>query len=267
MTSKNTLCGVIGNPIEHSLSPPIHKKFATQLNINCDYQKYLVETEQLETFVKDFFNQGGTGLNVTLPFKQQVLNVVAELSEASQVCQAVNTLSVDQSGKIKGDTTDGEGLLLDLKRLNFDTHNKNILVVGAGGASISVIYALLKNNAKVTLHNRSKDKISSAISQFTKLGKIKAFELSNNNANINKFDGIICATSQFNLSLIEPTISQLAANAFIYDLNYAQRAEECLKYFKNKGFSRLSDGYGMLVGQAAKSFEIWHGVLPKLELD
>lgn len=262
MPNKIKICGVIGNPIAHSLSPQIHQSFANQIPIDLNYQKYLIEQQQLEPFIRDFFQNGGTGLNVTLPFKQQVLKIVDELSDAATICQAINTLSIGNNGNIRGDTTDGAGLILDLKRLHFEFKNKNILVVGAGGASISVIYALLKNHSKVTLHNRNQEKVSTAISQLSDIGQIDAFDEKKNVI----FDGIICATSQFNQVLLEPAISHLHKNAFIYDLNYGVRATETLDYFKQKGFVKCSDGYGMLVGQAAKSFEIWHGVLPALSV-
>lgn len=261
MSDKAKICGVIGNPIKHSLSPQIHQKFAKQFEIDLNYQKYLIVQEQLNSFIREFFRNGGTGLNVTLPYKRLVINLVDTLSDAATVCQAVNTLSISKNGNIRGDTTDGAGLTLDLKRLQFKFKNKKILVVGAGGASISVIYELLKNQSKVTLHNRSQKKISVVISQFSNIGQIDAFD--ENKRVI--FDGLICATSQFNQELLEPAISHLDKNAFIYDLNYGERATETLNYFKQKGFDRYSDGYGMLVGQAAKSFEIWHGVLPSIE--
>lgn len=260
MPSKEKKCGVIGNPIAHSLSPQIHQNFAKQFDLKLDYQKFLVEQNQLDSFVENFFRSGGVGLNVTLPFKQQVLDLVDELSDAAKVCQAVNTLSVDKNGNIQGDTTDGSGLILDLNRLGFKFKNKNILVVGAGGASISIIHALVENQSIVTLHNRSQEKITAVISQFSSLGQIQAFDDNEEP----KFDGLICAISQFNPALLEPVVSHLHKNAFIYDLNYADRAKETLDFFAQKGFEKSADGYGMLIGQAAKSFEIWHGRLPEL---
>lgn len=262
MQFKSIRCGVIGNPIKHSLSPKIHHQFAKQCAIQLDYQKYLLEKDHISTFVKDFFSNGGIGLNVTLPFKQLVLETVDQLSESAKICQSVNTLSIDQIGKIHGDTTDGAGLILDLERLGYLFKNKNILIIGAGGASISVIYALLKNQSNITLHNRTPGKVAQVISQFRDVGDIQSFELNKNN----QFDGVICAVSQFNQQLLNPIISCLNTGSFIYDLNYAERAQQTLGYFSKLGFNRSSDGYGMLIGQAAKSFEIWHGVLPELGL-
>ncbi len=261
MKTQSVLCGVIGNPISHSLSPQIHTKFARQANLALRYEKYLVEEDQLESFVKNFFDGGGTGLNITLPFKQIIFNLVDELSSAAKICKSVNTLSLTGSGNLKGDTTDGVGLLLDLDRLDFTYKNKKILIVGAGGAAISLIYELLSNSAKLTLHNRSQNKVDAIISQFSEVSRVKTL----NEERKLEFDGLICATSQFNQSLFEPIIPLLKKDAFVYDLNYAQRAEHSTLYFAKQGFKRISDGYGMLLGQAAKSFQIWHGILPKLD--
>ena len=260
MQKHSKICGVIGNPVSHSLSPEIHTEFAKQFNIDLDYQKYLVEPQNLEPFVQSFFANGGTGLNVTLPFKQQVLSVVDELSDAAKLCKSINTLSVNHQGKIKGDTTDGEGLIHDFNRLSFEFKEKNILLIGAGGASISAIYSLLYHDTKLNILNRSENKVRTIISQFESQGNIRLFEQNNNI----QFDGVILAISEFNEALFKQAVSCLKKDAFVYDLNYAERAEKSLHYFKQKGFTRLSDGYGMLLGQAAKSFEIWHDRLPKL---
>lgn len=261
MNKPSKTCGVIGNPISHSLSPEIHTEFAKQFNLDLNYKKYLLEPENLDVFVRKFFNQGGTGLNVTLPFKQQVFNLVDELSDAAKLCQSVNTLFMTPQGKMKGDTTDGEGLIHDFTRLGFEFKKKNILLIGAGGASISVIYSLLQHNAKLTILNRSENKIKTIIAQFKEHGVIHLFD----HKKTENFDGVILAISEFNESLFEQVLSSLQKDAFVYDLNYADRAEKSLHYFKQKGFTRQSDGYGMLLGQAAKSFEIWHGVLPKIK--
>ncbi len=251
-------CGVIGNPISHSKSPEIHSDFAAGLPLEIQYDKFLLTDETLAEFVHHFFENGGTGLNVTLPFKQSVISLVDELSENAFLCQSVNTLYVNQQNKICGETTDGDGLLLDLNKLSFDYHNKNILVIGAGGASVSIICSLLKQNANIRIINRSMEKVDKLVDQFSTIGNIKPFDP---NEKI-YFDGVICAISQANASIYKKVIPRLKPDAFIYDLNYKERAEETLACFKQAGFSRLSDGYGMLVGQAAKSFEIWHGVLP-----
>ena len=256
------ICGVIGNPIAHSLSPQIHSDFSNKHDIALEYNKYLVKDTQLDIFVKDFFTKGGKGLNVTLPFKQKVIKSTECLSDAARICQSVNTLYLNSDNQLVGDTTDGNGLFLDLERLKFDVTNKNILVLGAGGASLSVIYSLLENNSKIYLHNRSQHKIPEIVDQFSSVGEIIPFK---ENQSI-LFDGVICSISEFNQSLFDQIIPRLKSDAFVYDLNYGERAEKSLDYFRTKKLNRVSDGYGMLVGQAAKAFEIWHGVLPRIEI-
>ena len=256
-----TRFGVIGNPIKHSQSPIIHQDFAKQFDIKLDYQKYLLTQEKLKSFIYNFFEQGGRGLNVTLPFKKEVIKIAKNISKEAKFCQSVNTLFVNESNEICGDTTDGKGLLEDLKLKLFEIKNKHILIVGAGGATTSILYALLQAGAIITLHNRTQSKIE----------KIKK-NFSDMNSNINIyldhhpqiFDGIITATSQFNFELLNPLLKNTHANTFIYDLNYKERADETLNFFKDNGINRCSDGYGMLIAQAAQSFEIWHGVLPKI---
>ncbi len=254
------LCGVVGDPIAHSLSPKIHHAFAKQFNLDLAYHKYQVSSDNFSHFVTDFFAQGGRGLNVTLPYKVAACRLAKNVSEDAALCQSVNTLWRDRSGEICGDSTDGAGFLLDLERLQFSVQNKNILVVGAGGAAQSIIYSLVKQGANLFLHNRTQEKIYQIQNRFASVGKINIFEPEQA-----LFDGVICALSEFNQSLYEKSILSLKKEAFVYDLNYAQRAEKTLGYFKQKGFVKVSDGYGMLCGQAAKSFEIWHGVLPEIE--
>jgi len=259
------LCGVVGDPIEHSLSPKIQNAFARQFNLNLAYHKYHVSSDNFSAFVSGFFEQGGRGLNITLPHKSSACQLAQNVSEDAKLCQSVNTLWRNSKGIICGDSTDGAGFVLDLERLNFSIANKNILVVGAGGAAKSIIYSLLKNKANLGLHNRSPEKINQLQNVFSSVGTITPFIQAQPEALAQAdFDGVICALSEFNQTLYDPIIKHLKKDAFIYDLNYANRADTTLNYFKQKGFARCSDGYGMLCGQAAKSFEIWHGVLPEV---
>lgn len=260
-------CAVIGNPISHSQSPEIHLSFAKQFDLPLSYDKVLVDPNDLKLFVRGFFDQGGTGLNVTLPFKQQVIKCAHELSQEATICQSVNTLSVNEEGHIRGDTTDGRGLLLDLKRLNFDLENKSILVVGAGGAAISIIYRLLKAKANLFLTNRTHEKLPTILRQFkpitddTNNGTLAMYDKNDDR----QYDGVISSISEFNYELMSPIINQLAKSAFVYDLNYGERAQDLEVFCEQQGQKRYSSGYGMLLAQAASSFEIWHGKLPTIE--
>ena len=119
MSKSLARCAVIGNPISHSLSPKIHKMFAQQAGVNLEYSKIKLDSSQLNHFIQEFFSKGGVGLNVTAPFKSAVIECVSTLSESANVCQSVNTIFRNSSGQLVGDSTDGPGILIDLKRLNF----------------------------------------------------------------------------------------------------------------------------------------------------
>jgi shikimate dehydrogenase len=260
-TSKQAKCAVIGNPISHSLSPSIHQRFAQQLGISLNYSKVKLQTDELESFVQSFFQQGGHGLNVTAPFKQQIIDCVDQLTEAAKTCQSANTIYKDSNGSLIGDTTDGPGIMLDLERLGFIRPNQTIAIVGAGGASLPVALALLKHNCRVVMLNRTKSKIANIVDRLKTFGAISGL----NAADKFEFDGVISATSEFNAELIEKALTTLKTDGFVYDLNYAERATNLLTYCQAAGIQKVSDGYGMLLGQAAKSFEIWHGRLPEIK--
>lgn len=261
-------CAVIGNPISHSLSPKIHATFAQQVDINLEYLKVKLEPPQLSGFIEEFFLQGGLGLNVTAPFKTDVIECVSRLSESASVCQSVNTIYRDSAGSLVGDSTDGPGIVIDLKRLTYLPNEPNlskpinIAIVGAGGASVPVALALLREGCHLTVLNRTASKINNIVKPLSHFGPIKAFD---NSLDI-PLDGIISATSEFNQELFEPAFERLKSNGFVYDLNYAERAEGLLDYCRERRTTNISDGYGMLLGQAAKSFEIWHGRLPTIEV-
>ncbi len=208
----NNRFGVIGSPVAHSLSPKIHAGFAAQFDLSIDYQKYLVEPEELADFVKHFFNEGGKGFNVTLPHKQAVMKLMDELSEDARLSGSVNTVSVNQQGKLVGNTTDGQGLLLDLERLNYKVSNKKLLVVGAGGACKSILVALLKAGANVQLLNRTQSKVEQFVEDFSQLGDISLY----NEAEHQPFDGVISSVSQFNETLFFPIRNSINKATFFF---------------------------------------------------
>ncbi|MET1255191.1 shikimate dehydrogenase [Aliikangiella maris] len=256
--SNKILLGVIGNPIKHSLSPQIHQQFAEQFGHVIDYQKYLVEAENLTSFIENFFTQGGVGLNVTLPHKQHVIPLVDQLTDEARLAQSVNTLYKNTAGQLVGHTTDGQGVLLDLEQHGFAVERKKLLVIGAGGASQSILVSLLKSGAEIRLLNRSQDKVTRLVERLQSVGNIQAF------SEIEKFDGVISTISEFNASLLAPVAACIDANTFCYDLNYAARAQAFYAFAKQSGCLRFADGLGMLLGQAAHAYQIWLGKLPDI---
>ncbi len=255
---------VFGNPIKQSKSPFIHKAFALQTKQNISYETCFAELTGFKEAVVTFIKQGGVGANVTAPFKEEALKLADELSERARLAGAVNTLSFID-GKIIGDNTDGEGLVQDLLRNGVALKQSNILLLGAGGAAKGVILPLLAQNPdKITVANRTVSKATALIDQFEndKLIACGFDEL------VNKpFDIIINATSASLTGKLPPISGNIISEKTIcYDMVYAKELTPFLQWTKEQGASKVIDGLGMLVGQAAVSFGIWRKVTPDVNI-
>ncbi|MDH5434136.1 MAG: shikimate dehydrogenase [Gammaproteobacteria bacterium] len=248
--------GVVGNPIAHSMSPQIHQQFAEQLGVSISYEKFLIEPDKLHHFIDYFFQQGGHGLNITLPFKQQIIESVDQLTPLANKIQSVNTIFLDDKKQLIGDSTDGLGLLDDLSANSFEIKNKNILILGAGGSCRSVAYSMLESGAKLSVYNRTKEKSHLLVEDFKDFGSIDLFE-----SDSHSFDGIINTTTKWD---DEDFLKKLNLNqkAFVYDLNYGQRADDFNKLITKIGIENYADGKGMLISQAAYAFFRWTGKMP-----
>lgn len=254
---------VFGNPIAHSKSPFIHHHFACQTGISHSYQAQLVDLNEFEETVRQFFFFGGWGANVTLPFKQQALSLSDKLSDNAQLSGAVNTLMLLEDGKLFGDNTDGYGLVTDLKRLNLLGNSTAICLVGAGGAARGVILPLLSEGAHITVTNRTFSKAWALAHHFKQYGNISALPF---NQLKPAFDLVINATSSGVIGAVpELPVSILHRNLSCYDMFYQQGLTPFLRWAQQHRVTTLVDGVGMLVGQAAKSFHLWHGVLPEID--
>jgi shikimate dehydrogenase len=250
---------VIGDPVSHSQSPFIHRSFAKRLMIDIDYQKMPSSQDLLEKHIKNFFNSGGHGLNITLPFKSQAYALCDQCSERAEKAGAVNTLYQLNNGLIIGDTTDGIGLIRDIRdNLDFSLHGKRILVLGAGGAARGILHNLLEEQPnQLVIANRSIDKANLLIKNLP----IKAYEYSQLKGL--SFDVIINATSSSLQGLQLPLPNGLfAAGSLAYDMAYGKGLTPFLHQAQQEKAALLADGVGMLVEQAAESFYIWHGVWP-----
>lgn len=268
---------VIGNPIEHSLSPRIHQAFAQQCGIGLQYDKICVETHGtvFENFVRDFFNQGGSGLNITLPFKQRAFQLADHLTERARLAGAVNTLIPLAGGSssrgIQGDNTDGVGLIQDLlEHQKQSIAGKCILILGSGGATKGIVPALLAENpAQITIASRnpgqcyavaSNDMSSNEVSPQRRLGPSLSYK------NLSgSFDLIINATPLSLSNQLPPiTPAILRASSFCYDLVYHKSRETVFtRWAKEQGVASC-DGLGMLIAQAAEAFYQWHGKRPNI---
>lgn len=260
--------GVIGHPIEHSRSPQIHTQFASQFDLALSYERILAPLDGFAATVDEFFRQG-SGLNVTLPFKEQAYDLAGpRLSRRAHMAGAVNTLWL-QDGQIHGCNTDGVGLCSDLLRVGHKPEGKRILLIGAGGASRGVVFPLLEAGCEL-LHiiNRTSSKAYEIREQVVALDPDASRRLSAGGLDdhCGDWDIVINATSaSLNQNLPELPDARYRSNSLAYDMFYASEPTAFMQAAEQAGATHSKDGLGMLVGQAAASFQIWHGVQPDVE--
>lgn len=253
---------VIGNPIEQSRSPELHHAFAAKTGIALNYTKRLAPLDGFAESVEAFFSQGGSGMNVTVPFKEQAFAQCAVLTERAQIAKAVNTLWM-QDGQLHGDNTDGQGLVDAILALDWSLKNTDLLIIGAGGATRGVIYPLVKAGVKkIVIANRTlaraeqlvadlKDAVPEAQLQAVGLDQLQG-----------QFDLVINATSA-SLSGDALALPEQLQFSHAYEMAYG-KPSSFLDQAKARGVP-TSDGFGMLVGQAIEAFYIWNGAKPELK--
>lgn len=256
------LYAVMGNPIHHSKSPAIHTQFAEQAKMDLVYSAILVPIDNFDSAVKEFFKGNGKGLNITVPFKEEAFKLADTLTPRAKTAQAVNTLKLLEDGSILGDNTDGAGLVRDLTVNNHvEIENKRVLVIGAGGAVRGVLQPLLKERPQaVVICNRTFAKADTLASEFSELGNISPCEF---DALSGEFDVVINGTSaSLNGQLPPVPESCIGSSTSVYDMMYSKEPTPFLAWAKTLGAHQLIDGLGMLVEQAAVSFDLWRGVHP-----
>ena len=260
---------VAGNPISHSKSPAIHKRFAEQSNQKMHYGRLQPALDQFKTAAQAFFSAGGKGMNVTVPFKLDAQALADVLTPRAQLAGAVNTLRIED-GKIFGDNTDGAGLVRDLLAQGIQIQGSRILLLGAGGASRGVLGPLLEQLPKeLIIANRSNAKADELAHLFASLASsldvalqaVSLSDLEDASKTLAPFDLVINATAA-GLSNASPISDAAASNIFIpksfaYDMVYG-KATAFMQQALHRG-ARVSDGLGMLVEQAADAFLIWRG--------
>jgi shikimate dehydrogenase len=257
---------VFGNPVKQSKSPAIHRMFAEQCEQVMQYRAVRVELDDFERAAGAFFDSGGAGLNVTVPFKHDAFNFADQLSDRAQRAGAVNTLSRRADGAIIGDNTDGVGLVCDMiANLGWTLRDRRVLILGAGGAVHGVMEPLLLERPQALLVvNRTAEKAAALAQQFADLlpgalhgGGLDALA-------DQQFDVIINATSA-GLSGELPSLpsSLLTERSCCYDLVYGPEPTAFMRWSAHHAAWAVSDGLGMLVEQAAESFYLWRGLRPE----
>ena len=261
---------VIGDPVDHSLSPQIHQIFAEQLGIeDLEYTKIASNEDKFAVDTRDFAANGGLGVNVTLPLKGQALELAKERSEVAELAQAANVLSTLEDGGWRADNTDGSGLVADLKRLGWLGEGGKVLLIGAGGSAAGIIPALLLSAPPMLLviANRTLAKAQTLAERYGHLLPDSIIATSRPYLASRDYDLCIDATSVATLAgegeaLPDILTQGITLSERFYSLAYG----DVLGVTVARRMGRAAeDGLGMLVQQAADSFYIWHGVRPDTE--
>ena len=248
---------VIGNPINHSLSPLLHNYWIKKNNINAEYFKKELTLNKLEEFINDIRQEKISGANITIPFKKSIIPYLDILSPEAEKSQSVNTIAL-KDNKLIGYNTDIFGFEQAIKKLNFSVKEKKVFILGAGGVVPSIILALENMNAStINVSNRTKEKALDLKKRYEKIGVLNWGE-------IPEFDLIINATS---LGLKNETmnldLSKVGHNKLFYDVIYNPSETNFLHTGKNLG-NLSENGKLMFIYQALASFELWHGIVPDI---
>ena len=255
---------VFGAPIEQSKSPTIHHMFAEQFGISIVYDKILGKSGQFQSQLNEFFAQdGAVGANITMPFKEEAADWAIFHSQGVAQASAANTL-VKVDGGYYAQTTDGKGLVADLLRNGMPIRGASLLIIGAGGAARGAISALLDEQPqRIYITNRT---VANASRLVELANDERVVAIAEDNCASHHFDIIINATSlSLNGALPNLPDSIYGATTAVYDMVYQSNDTVFIEHAKSLGCEKVSDGLGMLVGQAAESFYLWFSVRPDVE--
>ena len=269
---KKMKLAVIGKPIGHSKSPEIHQHFANQFDAKIEFRKDEVTPETLETWLSDFFKDGGKGVSITLPLKEAALNYADEISDRARLASACNVIYAKDE-KLFADCTDGFGLIKDLEEnLKVSLEDMKILILGAGGAARGIIPSIIeKKPAKLKVANRTESKALLLIEDLEARVNLKekntifeAGDLSDDFLLDDSYDLVINSTSistQAGESIGLPK-ALFKGTKLAYDLFYSAKKTAFMQEALAAGAEKVSDGWGMLVEQGAESFRLWTNLIP-----
>ena len=249
---------VIGNPIDHSLSPKLHNYWIKKNNIEAIYEKRKINDKDIVNIISEVKTNRIHGINVTVPFKKSVIPYMDQLSPEAESTQSVNTIYLN-NGKIMGHNTDIAGFELSIKKIKYDVTDKKVLILGAGGVVPSIIFALYKMKAsKIIISNRTKEKAENLKNLFKDL-------VINDWGKLSDFDMIINATS-IGLNKddkIDLDLSKIGRNKFFYDVIYNPDKTYFLKLGDSLG-NRIENGKMMFIYQAHQAITVWHKLMPEI---
>ena len=249
---------VVGDPIDHSLSPKLHNHWIKENKINAVYEKKKIKENEIKNLISEIKNEKIEGINVTVPFKKKILPFLDQLSTKAILTQSVNTI-FKEGDAIVGDNTDIGGFELSLKHINYNPKNKKIFILGAGGVAPSIIVALKSLGvSKIFLSNRTKSKAEDLKKIHPEINVIDWGETA-------EFDMIINATSigLKNEDKIDLNFNNIGSGKMFYDVIYNPEKTNFLAQGKKLGH-KIENGKMMFIYQAQLAFDIWHNILPKV---
>ena len=250
---------VIGNPIDHSLSPKLHNHWFKENNINALYEKCLLNEVDIKNIIERVKKKEIYGLNVTVPFKKKIIPFVERLTNEASISSSINTIYMEND-KIVGHNTDIAGFELAIRFSKFDTKNKKVFILGAGGVVSSLIVALKNLGvSKIIISNRTKEKAEELKNNYDDLEIIEWGSTPN-------FDMIINATSlglNKNDDEIKLDYNKIGSNKFFFDVIYNPKETIFLKKAKENG-NKTQNGKMMFIYQAHQAFTIWHKLMPEI---
>ena len=260
---------VIGNPIDHSLSPTIHNYWIKKNNIKAIYDKERLNSDDLKNLIVKIKERKICGVNVTVPFKKKIIPYLDKLTPGAEATQSVNTLLLTDNNKIVGYNTDIGGFENAIKYTKYDISGKKIFILGSGGVTPSLIFALYKMNvSSITIANRTKTK-AEYLKNFYNSNIVKKKGWNDikvvNWGEVPEFDMIINATSVGLNSddKLDLDFSKISKNKFFYDVIYNPKETNFLKKGKELG-NKTENGKKMFIFQAAEAFKIWHDIQPEI---
>ncbi len=248
---------VIGNPINHSLSPKLHNYWFKENKINATYDKKKINENSLKNIISEIKERKVSGINVTVPFKKAIIPYLDKLSLEAEKTQSVNTI-VFNNDNLVGYNTDIEGFRKAIESLNFNIRNKRVLILGAGGVAPSIIFALKKMEVtQIVVSNRTKKKAEDLKLQFNNLEILDWGDIIDCDVVIN------ATTLGLHNENINLDFSKFKNNKLFYDVIYNPTETNFLKEAKKLG-NKTENGKLMFVYQALEAFKIWHGIEPQI---